>query len=331
METRVPHDKYSGVPAFRPPGPAFDARAAAKGKSMFIIPATSNVPFVTTIQNDMIKVGRSVGLKVTPWPNQGQPTQWVDGMNSAVTQHANLIDLEAGINPALVEPQIVRARKSGIDVTVAHFYGIGQKHAPNLSATMDIPYELGGELMADKVILDTNSKADALMLTVNQVLATVPLVKGIKNEFAKYCKGCKLSFIDRTIPDLPKYTSDVSTALIKDPVRDPEGRAVAGEQVGSCADGKAGGDPPAGEVEDDEARWRALEKECVAGCDQRDRRLVVERDRDRRNEAAEGVEEPLVDAVDLGHGSRVGTVDEHAPQVDRGGHARRRAGQRRSA
>jgi hypothetical protein len=69
------------------------------------------------------------------------------------------------------------------------------------------------------IIPATSNEADALVLTVNQVLATVPLVKGIKNEFAKYCKGCKLSFIDRTIPDLPKYTSDVSTALIKDPVR----------------------------------------------------------------------------------------------------------------
>jgi ribose transport system substrate-binding protein len=211
-------DRYSGVPQFRAPGPAFDARAAAKGKSMFVIPATSNVPFVTTILKGMVKVARSVGgLKITPWPNQGQPTQWVDGLNSAVTQHANLIDLEAGINPALVGPQIARARKAGIAVTVTHFYGLGQKRAPNLSATMDIPYELGGELMADKVILDTNGKANALVLTVNQVLATVPLVSGIRKEFARYCKGCKLTFIDRTIPDLAKYTSDVSTALVKDP------------------------------------------------------------------------------------------------------------------
>jgi ribose transport system substrate-binding protein len=38
--------KHKAVPKFVAPGPAFDAKAKAGGKTIFIIPASSQVPFV---------------------------------------------------------------------------------------------------------------------------------------------------------------------------------------------------------------------------------------------------------------------------------------------
>ena len=83
------------------PGPAFDAKAKAGGKTIFVIPASSQVPFVSTIANHIKRDrARSAGVKVTIWQNQGQPSQWVQGMNAAIAQKANAIVLLAGNDPA---------------------------------------------------------------------------------------------------------------------------------------------------------------------------------------------------------------------------------------
>ena len=39
-------------------------------------------------------------------------------------------------------------------------------------------------------------------MTINQVKSTVPMVAGIRQEFSKYCAGCKLKFTDVTIADI---------------------------------------------------------------------------------------------------------------------------------
>jgi ribose transport system substrate-binding protein len=212
-------DKYRAVPKFVAPGPAFDAKKAIADKSLFIIPASSNVPFVTTIADGMVKVADGLGLKTTVWKNQGQPSEWVAGMNSAISQRATNIDLLAGIDPAGLQPQIKQAKDRGISTTVSHLYDVKQAAAPNLTATVDIPYNQAGRLLADWAILKTKGKTNALVTIINQVNSTKPMVAGIKGEFAKSCgSGCKLTFIDTTIADLQtKLQGQVQTALTRDP------------------------------------------------------------------------------------------------------------------
>src|SRR3954447_6517250 len=57
--------QYRAIPRFIAPGPSFDARQAVKGKSIFVIPASSAVPFVQTIANNMRAVAKQVGLRYT--------------------------------------------------------------------------------------------------------------------------------------------------------------------------------------------------------------------------------------------------------------------------
>ena len=106
-------DKHKAVPKFVAPGPAFDAKAKAGGKTIFIIPASSQVPFVSTIANHIKRISGAAGVKVTIWQNQGQPSQWVQGMNAAVAQKANAIVLLAGNDPAGLQPQIKAGEGEG--------------------------------------------------------------------------------------------------------------------------------------------------------------------------------------------------------------------------
>src|SRR5215207_11675260 len=107
-------DKHKAVPKFVAPGPAFDAKAEAGGKTLFIIPASSQVPFVSTIANHIKRIAGPIGVKVTIWQNQGQPSQWVQGMNAALAQRASAIVLLAGNDPAGLQPQIRAAKAKGI-------------------------------------------------------------------------------------------------------------------------------------------------------------------------------------------------------------------------
>lgn len=211
-------DKYKGVPKFVPPGPAFDARARARGKTLFIIPASSQVPFVATIANHITRIATPTGMRVRVWQNQGQPSQWVQGMNAAIAQKASAIVLLAGNDPAALQPQIKAAKAKGIPTIVAHLYDDNQPSAPNVGAVVNIPYKVAGRLIADQAIVDTRGKANALVVTINQVKSTVPMVAGIREEFRKYCRGCKLKFTDVTIPEIAtRIQPNVQAALTADP------------------------------------------------------------------------------------------------------------------
>jgi ribose transport system substrate-binding protein len=210
--------KYRAVPKFVAPGPDFDAKKLAGGKTVFVIPASSQIPFVATIADHMRDIAGNAGVRIKVWENQGQPSQWVQGMNAAISQKAGAIVLLAGIDPGSLQPQIKEAKGKGIPTIVAHLYDDDQETAPNLGGLVNIPYKVAGQLIADHAIVDTKGDANALVVTINQVKSTVPMVDGIKEEFSKYCSGCKLSFTDVTIADVAtKIQPNVQAALTSDP------------------------------------------------------------------------------------------------------------------
>src|SRR6476646_8587626 len=150
-------DAYRAVPKFVAPGPAFDAKAKAGGKTIFVIPASSQIPFVSTIANNITRIGAMAGVKTTFWQNQGQPSQWVQGMVAAIAQKASSIVLLAGNDPAGLQPQIKAAKAKGIPTIVAHLYDAPQKSAPNVGGLINIPYNVAGQLIADQAIVDTKA------------------------------------------------------------------------------------------------------------------------------------------------------------------------------
>src|SRR4051794_17147085 len=209
---------YGAVPTFKAPGPAFDAKAKAGGKTIFVIPASSQVPFVSTINNQITRIAKMAGVKVTTWQNQGQPSQWVQGMDAAIAQKANAIVLLAGNDPAGLQPQIKAAKAKGIPTIVAHLYDEKQPSAPNVGGVVNIPYNLAGRLIADQAIVDTGGKANALVVSINQGKSTEPMGAGVNTDSAKCCAGCNLQSTDVTIADIAtKSQPNVQAALTADP------------------------------------------------------------------------------------------------------------------
>ena len=210
-------DAFSAEPQFEAPGPAVDAAAAA-GSSLAIVPASSNVPFVTTIANNMVRIGDEARLDVSIFKNNGTPAEWAQGVSDAIAQNANSIDLLAGLDPAAISAQVRQATGQDISVVATHLYDVNQTIDPNITAATNIPYEQAGRLLADWVIVETGGDANVLVTTIDQVNSTVPMVAGIEDEFATYCgDGCTMTKIDSTIADLGKLQQQVQSALTSDP------------------------------------------------------------------------------------------------------------------
>jgi ribose transport system substrate-binding protein len=186
-------DSYRALPQFHAPGPAFDARACAAGKKMLAIPNNSGNQFLKGLIRQEIAAGAEVGLAVTEWENQGQPNQWVQGMNFAIQSHDDIIDLAPGLEPKLLDAQIRAASEAGIKTMVSHFYDSSQTPAPGLIAVLPVDFNKIGRIMADWAIVRTGGKANVIIVEDDEILPTAPLVAGVTEELAANCPACKVT------------------------------------------------------------------------------------------------------------------------------------------
>ena len=109
------------------------------------------------------------GVKVTTWQNQGQPSQWVQGMNAAIAQKANAIVLLARQRPGRPAAADQGGEGEGDPDDRRAPLRREAASAPNVGGVVNIPYNVAGQLIADQAIVDTKGKANALVVTINQV------------------------------------------------------------------------------------------------------------------------------------------------------------------
>ena len=163
-------------PVYTPAGEAFDIAAVAKGKTMLSIPNTSSNQFLKGIITREIAVGKEIGLDVREWENQGQPNQWVQGIEYAIQNKIDIVDLISGVNPAVVEPQLQAARDAGVKVFTSHFYDPSQPASPLLEGDLPVSFYKQGWLLGNWMIYKTSGAANAIVVKTDEVPPTAPLV-----------------------------------------------------------------------------------------------------------------------------------------------------------
>ena len=216
-------EKYKGLPTFAPPGDPIDV-SGVKGKSMFLIPLVPN-PFNQSIQDTMQEVADRVGMKFTLYPNQGKPSEWVQGMNAALTAKPDVIVLSTAPDPRVLQPQLQAAKAANIPVLVTHFYDDSSPNPPDcegcaagVTALVKAPFYVAGKAAADWIIADSSGKANVLLIGGADVLPSPGTLKTIQDEFAAECKECKVSVANIPVADWnTKVQGEVTAALNKDP------------------------------------------------------------------------------------------------------------------
>jgi ribose transport system substrate-binding protein len=210
-------DKYSAEPTFSPPGDPFDAAAGMKGKKIMEIPITSEIPLTQVIAKEMSAQAKRIGFPLKVWENQGKSDQWVQGMQTAIAQHYDAIDL-LGIDPKLLKPQIEQARAAGIKVTSSHLAGFGWQVPSYIDGAIRLPYYEVGQILAAWAIVKTDGKANTLAIVAEDLASTADVVKGINDEFARDCPSCKLA--TRNVPTT-QWASGVQKEVASGLQRDP--------------------------------------------------------------------------------------------------------------
>src|SRR5262249_40332244 len=134
-------------------------------------------------------------------------------------QKEDLIDLQAAPNPYVLQPQLAAAKKAGIPVDVTHLFDVTQPFPPNVSALVPIDFQRAARLEADWAIQDTGGKADVYIITSNEVVPSVAIVKAMKNEFDVVCgSACKYTVVNVPLTDwATKIQPSVQSALVADP------------------------------------------------------------------------------------------------------------------
>lgn len=193
-------EAYSVIPEFEAPGEPFDARACMEGKSIMTVPASSAIPFVKTIADHKGALAESLGFEHAQWENQGNPTQWIQGIEYAGNNGFDLISLLAGADPRFFEPQVRAAQEKGVKVVTSHLTGLELPAPAGVDANTAIDYKQAGKLMADWTIVQTEAQTNALIIVSEEALSTDSLVDGLTEAFEK-CPDCTYEIVNVPIVD----------------------------------------------------------------------------------------------------------------------------------
>jgi ribose transport system substrate-binding protein len=212
-------EEHKPIQTFTAPGPAFDA-TKAKGKKVFILPVSSNVPFNVLTGDAATAALKQLGVSVTTFPTQGQPSQWVQGMNQAIASKVDAIAL-IGLDPQAIVPQLAAAKKAGIKVVEDHFIDTehpNPKGYENVTARIPAPYLEAGKLQAAYAITDTKGKADAIFVTSKDILSAGDVLRGMQEEFQADCPSCKSTVVNVPFNDwASKMQTAIQSAIAKNP------------------------------------------------------------------------------------------------------------------
>ncbi len=199
-QARANLEAYSGIPEFVPPGEPFGARACMEGKSIMTIPASSAIPFVKTIADHKDGLAEMLGFEHRQWENQGNPTQWIQGIEFAGNNSYDVVSLLAGADPRFFEPQVRAAQERGVRVVTSHLTGLEIPAPAGVDANTAIDYKQAGRLMADWTIVQTEGQTNALIIVSEEALSTDSLVDGLTEAFEK-CADCTYEIVNVPIVD----------------------------------------------------------------------------------------------------------------------------------
>jgi ribose transport system substrate-binding protein len=217
-------NKYLGVPAFTAPGGPVDV-AKLRGKKVFVIPI-EETPFTQAVEAGEKAAAKAAGVQLTFYPNQGEVSQWVQGMQTAIAQKPALIILDTAPDPRELQPQIAAAKAAGIPVLVTHFYDVTSPDPPacagcaaGVTGIVKAPISIAGGAEADWIIADSGGKANVLIVGLNGLLPVPGMIAAADAQFKQYCPACKITTTAINLSQLGTAGAfgQVSSALVQDP------------------------------------------------------------------------------------------------------------------
>lgn len=211
-------DKHQSTGEFVAPGPAFDAKACMAGKKIMVIPMTQANPFSANVANAMKSAAADVGFEVRVFDNQFDVQQWIRGIELAVAEGYDLIDLSTAPIPEMLQPQIEAARAAGVKVTVSHWYDANEPVPGFVDGASLAPFSASMRLASAWTIAKTDGKASVLFVHSDEVSSGKYAREAIEQAFAEFSPESKYTFLNVPLSDWStRMTQAVQSALLADP------------------------------------------------------------------------------------------------------------------
>ncbi|MFG5382712.1 sugar ABC transporter substrate-binding protein [Yoonia sp. R2-816] len=211
--------KHSQAPTFEAPGEAFDAKACMADKKMFVIPLTNANPFNAAISRGFVDAAAMVGFELRDWETQMDPQGWIQGINTATAEGFDLIDMQGGLPPEFLVPQITEARAAGVKVTATHNWDATTQETPAfMDGAANTDYVTVGNIIAAWAMVQTGGKVNALVLGPDEITPTAPLRDAIIGYLTENCPDCQTKYINVPVNGWATQGQPaVQNALLADP------------------------------------------------------------------------------------------------------------------
>ncbi|WOI58020.1 sugar ABC transporter substrate-binding protein [Palleronia sp. LCG004] len=211
-------ERHRQIPQFEAMGEPFDARACMADKRIFSVPVSMTIPFMVALSDAMSRAADEVGFEFTLWENQGGSDAWIQGVNQAVSQGYDLVDVAGGLNPAVIAPQLMEARAAGLKVSTTHLYDDTQTQEDYVDASAKVPFSDVGRLLAAWAYVQTDGAPDVLIIGSDDVLPSIPFVEAIQTQLAEYCPDCGQQYLNVPLAEwATRITPGVQSALLANP------------------------------------------------------------------------------------------------------------------
>lgn len=212
-------DEYSSIPTFEAPGEPFDAKSCMAGKKILSIPASSSIPFAAGIEESMVAVAEEVGFEVRHWQNQGQPTQWVQGVEYAIANGYDAVDFMGGIDPDALAPQVAMAREAGLKVFATHHRDL-KNDVEDVEMDVSLPLSFGrvGEIIAAWMVTQTEGNVNAMVIGSDDIAPSQPYWQAFEAKLTELCPECSATYYNVSLAEwATKIQTTAQSALLQDP------------------------------------------------------------------------------------------------------------------
>ncbi len=210
--------KYSKVPGFKAGGSPLNV-STLKGKTVYSIPITTQLPFYKYGEAAMKAAAEKAGVHYVTFPAQGTLSNFQQGFSQAINAHASVIILNGPL-PETLAPQLRNAKAAGIPVIAAHEEDVTTPAPAGVAAVAAGEFYDAARLMVDESIANLNGKpVHAVAISSDDTRPSPGMIAAIKDELAKHCGSkCTVSVVNVPVADwATQIQSAMSSALNRDP------------------------------------------------------------------------------------------------------------------
>ena len=210
--------KYGKVPGFKAGGSPLHL-SSLKGKTVYSIPITTQIPFYKYGEAAMKAAAEKAGLNYVTFPSQGQISNYQQGFAQAINAHASVIILNGPL-PQDLAPQLRNAKAAGIPVIAAHEEDVTSPQPSGVSAVAAGEFYQAARLMTDEAIANLNGKpVHAVAISASDTRPSPGMISAIKDELSKHCGSkCSVTTTDSPVADwATKIQPQVQSEINRDP------------------------------------------------------------------------------------------------------------------